>query len=341
MPRKLGQLTDQLDMWRCVWERYTRPDVTQKEIAGSLGMSEAKVSRLLGRAARESMIKITVEVNPPRIPELEEALCERFELFDAVVIPSLGNDGRAIRRSIGITAARYFERLVREGSRIAVASGTTLTQMVENLTARRFRDLRLYPMAVMELGLKANAAQVVEFFPNALVAAMRAKYGGNVQAFNFQVSPVGRKGLDEPQKREILDQNGILDLFNEAMDADTFVIEIGSFNYIDQRAEAILRYYDTNIDELKRMSRGQINFRAFDAEHVLHEEFRGLGDLIAVPLEHLSQMARTPGKHVIAVSGGRDNIEAITASLSPHIRCYDILITDTTAAEGILGADQG
>ena len=44
-----------------------------------------------------------------------------------------------------------------------------------------------------------------------------------------------------------------------------------------------------------------------------------------------------PGKHVIAVSAGKDNIEAISASLSPNIRCYDILITDGEVAEGILG----
>lgn len=329
---------DRLDMWRCVWERYSRPGTTQKEIAATLDMSEAKVSRLLDRAAREGMMKITIEVTPPRLPDLEAQLREQFELFDAVIVPSLGDDRRSARRSVGITAARYFERLVKEGSKVAVASGTTLTQMVENLTPRRFRDLKLYPMAVMELGLKANAAQVVEFFPNALVAAMRAKYGGNVQAFNFQVAPVQSRGLSPEQKLAILEQNGIKDLFLEAMEADAFLIEIGTFKYIDQRAEAILRYYDTDIEKLKRLSRGQINFQAFDADGVLREEFKGLNDLIAIPLEHLKQMSRTPGKHVIAVSAGKDNAEAVSASLSPAVRCYDILIADAAVAEGILGS---
>ena len=191
-------------------------------------------------------------------------------------------------------------------------------------------------MAVMELGLKASAAQVVEFFPNALVAAMRAKYGGNVQAFNFQVSPIGRRELTEEEKLEVLEQSGIRGLFEEAMDADVFLVEIGTFKYIDQRAEAILRYYNTDIEKLKRLSKGQINFQAFDAEHVLREEFRGLSDIIAIPLEHLREMSRTPGKHVIAVSAGPDNAEAVSASLSPAIRCYDILVTDAAVAEAIL-----
>ncbi len=333
-----GLNQDRLDMWRAVWERYTKPGITQKEIAASLGMSEAKVSRLLDRATKEGMMKITIEVTPPRIPELEAQIRERFELFDAVVVPSLGDDGRSARRSVGITAARYFEWLVKEGSKVSVASGTTLTQMVENLTPRRFRDLKLYPMAVMELGLKANAAQVVEFFPNALVAAMRAKYGGNVHAFNFQIAPVQVRELSEQQKLDILEQNGIKDLFLEAMDADTFLVEIGTFKYIDQRAEAILRYYNTDIDKLKRLSRGQINFQAFDSEHVLREIFKGLNDIIAVPLKHLKRMSKTPGKHVIAVSAGKDNADAVSASLSPPIRCYDILITDAAVATVILGS---
>ncbi|MBT4512553.1 MAG: hypothetical protein HOC20_10145 [Chloroflexi bacterium] len=339
MARRIGQLTDQLDLWRCVWDRYTKPDVTQKEIAISLGMSEAKVSRLLERAVKEGMMKINVEVTPPRSPELEAALRDRFELFDAVVIPSMGDKGRDARRSVGIAASRYFEWLVKEGSKIAVASGTTLTQMVDNLTPRRFRDIRLYPMAVMELGLKDNAAKVVEFFPNALVAAMRAKYGGDVQAFNFQVSPVEKQELEEHEKLDILEQNGIKDLFLEALDADTFLVEIGTFKYIDKRAEAILHYYNTDTGNLKRISQGQINFQAFDSEHVLIEEFRGLNDIITISLEHLKQMSKSPGKHVIAVSAGNDAVEATIASLSPNIRCYDILITDASVAQQILSYD--
>ncbi len=283
-------------------------------------------------------MKVSVEVTPPRYPQLEAALRDRFELFDAVVSPPVGDDGRSVRRSVGITAARYFEWLVKDGSKVAVPSGTTLTQMVENLTPRKLRDLKLYPMSVMELGLKANAAQVVEFFPNALVAAMRAKYGGDVHAFNFQISPVGSNELTEKQKRTILARNGVLDLFDQAMDADTFLVEIGTFKYIDKRAEAILRYYNTDPQKLKQLSRGQINFQAFDNERVLREEFKGLNDLITVPLEHLRQMSKTPGKHVIAVSAGKDNIEATKASLSPHICCYDILITDSSVAEEILAS---
>ena len=324
---------DRRDMWNCVWLRYKDPKITQREIANQLNLSEARVSRLLDRANKEGMLEITLTVNPPRISTLENEMRQHFELFDAVVIPHTGDD-RDVRRSLGIAAAKYFEWLAKEDSRVAVGSGTTLTQMVENLTPRKFRSLKLYPLAAMELGLQPNAAEVVEFFPNALVAAMRAKYGGSVQAFNFQVAPVGRD-LDEQEKMKVLEQNGIRDLFEEAKNADIFLVGIGTFKRIGYRAEAVLRYYNTDIEELKRLALGQINFQPFNSEGVLLKEFKGISNIIAVTIDHLQKMSRSPSKHVIAVAGGREKIEAIRASLSP-IRCYDILITDEVVAEAVL-----
>jgi len=337
MVNEYGSLdADHRDMWRCVWQRYKNPAVTQKEIANALNLSEAKVSRLLDRARREGMMKVTLEVNPPRIPELEARLRDQFELHDAMVIPSEDDEGQSAKRSIGIAAATYFEWLIKEGSKVALASGTTLTQMVENLTPRRFRDLKLYPLAVMELGLKASGAEVVEFFPNALVASMRAKYGGNVQAFNFQIAPVG-KDMDEREKMAVLERNDIRDLFEEAKRADTFLIGIGTFKRINYRAEVILRYHNVDIERLQQRALGEINFQPFDSEQLLLNEFRGLKNMITVSLDHLREMSKTPGKHVIAVASGEEKIEAVNASLSPNIRCYDVLITDEVVAEAVLG----
>jgi len=329
--------SDRRDMWNCVWNRYKNPGITQREIASMLNLSEAKVSRLLDKSVKEGMMKITLAVTPPRISELEARLRENHELFDAVVIPGSGDD-RDSRRGVGIAAASYFEWLVKEGSRVAVASGTTLTQVVENLTPRRFRSLKIFPMAAMEMGLKANAAEVVEFFPNALVAAMRAKYGGNVQAFNFQIAPVGRD-LDEREKMEVLETNGIRDLYEEARNADIFLVGIGTFQKIGYRAEAVLHYYNADIEKLKRMALGQINFQPFDSERVLLDEFRGIDNIIAISLNHLKKMSESPGKHVVAVAAGPGKIEAVKASLSRNIRCYDTLITDEVVARAVLGIE--
>jgi DNA-binding transcriptional regulator LsrR (DeoR family) len=311
--------------------------VTQKEIAASLSLSEAKVSRLLSKAEREGMMRVRIEVDPPRVSELEAELRNRFGLFDAVVIPSL-EEGKewAARASVGIAAARYFEWLTKEGSRIALSAGTTLTQMVEHLTPGRFRELKVYPLSVMDLGLRAYAAEVVRFFPNTLVVAMRAKYGGRVQAFTFQVAS-GSMVSDEHEKMMILERNGIDDLFEEAKEADIFLTEIDTLKQIDHRAERILRYYGVDVEELQRKALGYINFQAFDAEHILTEEIEGLDRMINVSLAHLGGMSARPGKHVIAVAAGEDRIEAVAASLSPNIRCYDILITDEAIAEGVLG----
>ncbi len=325
------------DMWRCVQKRYVNPKVTQKEIASSLNLSEAKVSRLMTKAEQEGMMRVRIEVEPPRISELEAEIRERFGLYDVVVIPSV-EEGRGwgTRAGVGIAAARYFEWLTKDGSKVALAVGPTLTQMVERLTPGRFRELKLYPLSVMDLGLRTDVAEVVQFFPNTLVVAMRAKYGGRVQAFTFQVNATALVS-EEQEKMGILERNGIKGLFDEAKEADIFLTEIDTLKHIDHRAERIMRYYGVDVAELQRKALGYINFQAFDAEHILTQEIKGLNIMINVSLEHLRAMSTKPGKHVIAIAAGEERIEAVQASLSPNIQCYDILITDEAIAEGVLG----
>jgi DNA-binding transcriptional regulator LsrR (DeoR family) len=183
--------------------------------------------------------------------------------------------------------------------------------------------------------LGIETIEVVEFFPNELVAAMRSKYGGDVQAYHFNITPVNGD-LNEEEKEEILQSNGIRDLYNEAKNADIFLLAIGTYKYITSRADTIMRYYKANINKLNQNASGHINFQPFNSERVLRDEFKGIRNIIAVPLEYLKQMSRTPGKHVIAVAAGEEKTEAVRASLSPNVRCYDILITDELIAQRVL-----
>src|SRR5437870_11077100 len=74
-------------------ELYYRQGRSQKDIAGTLGVSAATVSRLLKRAFDEGLVR--VELDLPRREELEAGLVERFGLRDAVVVPA---GGRATSR---------------------------------------------------------------------------------------------------------------------------------------------------------------------------------------------------------------------------------------------------
>src|SRR5437773_7655629 len=95
-------------MVRCL-ELYYRQAKSQKDIARALGVSAATVSRLLKRAYDDGFVR--VELDLPRMAELEAALVERHGLRDAVVVATGGRGlikeelGRANARTPQITPA--------------------------------------------------------------------------------------------------------------------------------------------------------------------------------------------------------------------------------------------
>src|SRR5207237_3198753 len=94
-PRELRQMV------RCL-ELYYRQAKSQKDIARALGVSAATVSRLLKRAYDDGFVR--VELDLPRMAELEAALVERHSLRDAVVWATGGRGG--VKAGLGGGGAR-------------------------------------------------------------------------------------------------------------------------------------------------------------------------------------------------------------------------------------------
>ena len=99
-------------------ELYYRQGKSQKDIATTLGVSAATVSRLLKRAFDEGLVR--VELDLPRTEELESALAQTFGLREAVVVASGGRGD--IKEELGAAAAAYFEKVARNGMRIGLSS---------------------------------------------------------------------------------------------------------------------------------------------------------------------------------------------------------------------------
>src|SRR5918999_6140872 len=112
-------------MVQCL-ELYYRQRRSQKDIAVTLGVSAATVSRLLKRAYDEGLVR--VELDLPRTEELETGLVQRFGLRDAVVV-SAGGRGD-IRKELGVVAAAYFEKVAANGQRVGLSCGVTLYQTI-------------------------------------------------------------------------------------------------------------------------------------------------------------------------------------------------------------------
>ena len=114
---------------------YHERGARQADIALTLNISQAKVSRLLKRAASLGIVRTTVTVAPGVYADLEEQLEARFGLAEAVVVDvDPDADESETLAAVGAGAAAYLEATLSGSDRIGVSSWSqTLLAMVDRM----------------------------------------------------------------------------------------------------------------------------------------------------------------------------------------------------------------
>ncbi len=126
--------------------RYYVHDETMESIARQLGMSRSSVSRLLGRAREEGLVRITVAENAGSRSATANLLSKRFgvTVHIATVGESIPMPARFER--VSRLAAALFKESVADGQLIGVAWGVTLSSIVQHLDRRPLRDAMIVQM---------------------------------------------------------------------------------------------------------------------------------------------------------------------------------------------------
>src|SRR5712692_6845226 len=220
LSRRPGELKQ---MVQCL-ELYYRQAKSQKDVAETLGVSPATVSRLLKRAVDEGLVR--VELDLPRTQELETALVQRFGLREAVVVAAGGRGD--IREELGVAAAAYFEKVVAHGMRVGLSCGFTLYQTVRALRERRFRDLSLYPLS------GESTLKLVDISPNTLVGMMAAKYRPHVTAYALPVQHLASLREVERERRRQLRDPEIRRIYEAAQSVDVALVGIGQIGVVGE-----------------------------------------------------------------------------------------------------------
>ena len=147
----------QLRLITKVARMYHERGIRQVDIAETLHLSQARVSRLLKRATELGIVRTVVLVPHAIHTGLEEALEERYGLAEAVVVEVEGGDAD-ILAGLGSAGATYLESTLTGGERVGISPWSqTLLAVVE-----RMRPLRLAGAEdVVQLigGLGAHSAQ--------------------------------------------------------------------------------------------------------------------------------------------------------------------------------------
>ena len=123
----------QLRLITKVARMYHERGIRQTDIAATLHLSQARVSRLLKRAAELGIVRTVVTATPGVYTEIEEALEEQYGLAEAVVVDVEGTDEEIIA-GLGSAGATYLETTLTGGERIGISSWSqTLLAVVDRM----------------------------------------------------------------------------------------------------------------------------------------------------------------------------------------------------------------
>lgn len=151
---ELSGLADEALSARCAW-LYHVGELSQGDVAVKLGVSRTRVNRLLQEARADGRVSIRIDHDAARLAALEQSITETYGLDFCLTTPSIGLEaldladahqravqGRIARRAVGVAAARFLEKKLRQSPSmtVGVAWGRTSMEMATNLTGLRADD---------------------------------------------------------------------------------------------------------------------------------------------------------------------------------------------------------
>jgi DNA-binding transcriptional regulator LsrR (DeoR family) len=298
-----------------VAKQYFEKGMTQQEIATSLRISRSSVSRLLSRAREEGIVQIGIDVPPGTYPELEKSLEESYDLVEVIVVETQNYDSTAgVALDLGIAAANYLERTIKENDIIGFAWGTTMKSMVDAVQPIKIPGVKIFQM---NGGL---TPQMTDIHGTSLTSNLATRLGG--EAYMIQAPGV----VDSPQTQKIfMSDTHVQQVFEIAQQASTAFLGIGTIadDTLWGRAGLLSDEVTNELESLNAV--GDIMSRYYD-------EFGKLVNsslcqrVVGIPIEQLLGIDRR-----IGVAGGRNKFKAILGALRGAY--INVLITDQITAQ--------
>ena len=293
---------------KAAWYYYME-DNTQAQIAEVMGVSRAKVIRLLEEARAQGIVQFSFRKNDSQRVSAEQLLIDRFGLKDAFVVPT-PLDSSAINQSIAQGAAHYVSDHLREDGYLNIGYGDTVSRMLGFLAKNREESLNVVSLT----------GGVSYYLPSV---------GTTAYSMHLFLTPSPLVVSSRQVRDALLDEKSLQDVSTMTEYADMSVVGIGAA----VEGATVLRNGILNEGELTVLKMqgavGDVLNHFMDKDGTLIQteiEDR----VISTDLDKLRQL-----KNVVGVAGGKDKVSAIKAVLNGGY--LNVLITDSdTAAELLL-----
>ncbi|MBF0954310.1 MAG: sugar-binding transcriptional regulator [Atopobium sp.] len=293
---------------KAAWYYYME-DNTQAQIAEVMGVSRAKVIRLLEEARAQGIVQFSFRKNDSQRVSAEQLLIDRFGLKDAFVVPT-PLDSSAINQSIAQGAAHYVSDHLREDGYLNIGYGDTVSRMLGFLAKNREESLNVVSLT----------GGVSYYLPTV---------GTTAYSMHLFLTPSPLVVSSRQVRDALLDEKSLQDVSTMTEYADMSVVGIGAA----VEGATVLRNGILNEGELTVLKMqgavGDVLNHFMDKDgNLIQTEIEDR--VISTDLDKLRQL-----KNVVGVAGGKDKVSAIKAVLNGGY--LNVLITDSdTAAELLL-----
>lgn len=293
---------------KAAWYYYME-DNTQAQIAEVMGISRAKVIRLLEEARTQGIVQFNFRKNDSQRVSAERLLIDRFGLKDAFVVPT-PLDSSAINQSIAQGAAHYVSSHLREDGYLNIGYGDTVSRMLGFLAKNREESLNVVSLT----------GGVSYYLPTV---------GTTAYSMHLFLTPSPLVVSSRQVRDALLDEKSLQDVSTMTEYADMSVVGIGAA----VEGATVLRNGILNEGELTVLKMqgavGDVLNHFMDKDgNLIQTEIEDR--VISTDLDKLRQL-----KNVVGFAGGKDKVAAIKAVLNGGY--LNVLITDSdTAAELLL-----
>lgn len=289
----------------------------QSQIAAELGLSSAKVNRLIKQGREMGMVQITI--NSPFVPlfDLENQLASKWNLKNCVVVPAVTGSAEATLNHVGRGAAQMLLQTIRDGDTIAISGGKSMSALIENLAVDRSYDVNIVPMTG---GVQGQHYTDV----NHLTTGLAEKLSGRSVLIHAPLH------ADSAKERDlIMSLKSVWDVLDEARRAAVALVGIGAV--VGDNST----YYEAHpMSQVERQRLFDSGVRSEFLGHLIdHDGKQSDNDynlrLVALLPDEVAQIPVT-----IAVASGPEKVEPIIAALKGGY--FNSLVTDERTAEAVL-----
>lgn len=292
---------------KAAWYYYME-NYTQHQIAEAMGLSRAKVIRLLEDAKTDGIIQFNFRKDDSTRVSLEKNLIAAYGLNDAFVVPTPLNEA-TLTHTISRAAALYVSDHLRPGGYLNIGYGDTVSSMLGYL-AKEHED----PINVVSM-----TGGVSYYLPSVSSTAY---------AMHLFLIPSPLIVSSSEVRDALLGEKSIQEIYAMTEHADMSVVGIGAA----VEGATVLRNGIIRESELAILKmQGSVG-------DVLNHFYDSEGNPITTEIENRTistdiEKLRTL-KNVVGVAGGSEKVAAIKAVLRGGY--LNVLVTDSKTAEELL-----